>query len=132
MEKIRVKKEKRFYRLFLKERLALLSFLPTEGKRFPILLTSSELREKVGIDEEEKKKLNYEERMEGKKGQVTWNSEDLGKIIEITSGERELIVSLLTDIEQAEKMGIMHILLYQHFVLGDNEISEMIEEEAIT
>ena len=43
--------DKKFYRLMVKERLALMGILPQEKRLYPILQTSSNLREKVQITE---------------------------------------------------------------------------------
>jgi len=125
------KEDKKFYRLMVRERLALLSFLPQEKRKFTVLLTSENLRDKVQIGEEDQKQLEWQVDGVPPQQNIRWNNtKDFGKIIEITDDERVLVNQLLADLEKEELLASMHLTLYQHFVLGKNMIDELTEEEA--
>jgi len=116
------------YRLFVKDRFALLDVLPREKVKVSVLLISEEFVDKIVLDEKERKHIKYQE---VGPGQVTWDmTKDFDKIIHITDKERSLLVSQLKKVEEEEKMNFMHLNLYKHFILGKNTITELTEQEA--
>jgi len=116
------------YRLFVKDRFAILDVLPRTDIKVSLLLVSEALVDKVMLNEEERKKVVYKE---VGPGQITWDmTKDFDKVIYITDEERSLLVSQLNKLVEENKINFMHLNLYKHFVLGKNTITELTEQEA--
>lgn len=102
-------------KLCVRERLVLLSIVPTEGN-FITLKIVRKLREKLSFSEEEVKAFEFVEA----NGQVVWNTKNENERgeLEISFGEKaiDLIIEALKKLDKEGKLTDNHFSLYEKFV----------------
>jgi len=100
--------------LSIPERIALLSILPKEGNIVTLKILR-DLGNNLGLTEMEVK----ESEIEMEAGMLRWNAEAVSKMdkaIPMGDKAREVMVEALTALSDQNKMGMVHLALYERFV----------------
>jgi hypothetical protein len=101
--------------LTIKERIALLNILPSEGN-LRTIKTVSKLREALYLSEAEVKEFEF--KAEG--NQFRWNAaKDTGAEIEIGDLGTEIIVDGLQDLDKSKKLTFEHMSVWDKFVTDE-------------
>lgn len=110
--------------LTIKERFLILSILPSEGNIVTLKIVR-DLRDNLGFSEKELKDLGIEQHPE--MGNVTWDNAHDSDTFEIPIGEKakDVIVDALQKASDTNKLSVDHIPLYERFVEGKDDASQL-------
>lgn len=103
-------------KLGVKDRLMLLSIIPTDGVRMTDLRIARELQLKIGFTEEEQERFGFVQTGE----RLNWNLEaDTGTEIDIGPRAQVLIIDALKKADEEKRLTLDHVDLWELFGCDD-------------